>query len=64
MKPLQFAYRANRSVDDAINIALHFILQHLDSSETYARILFVDFTSAFNLISPSLLQDKLLAKRA
>ncbi|MFM9587201.1 reverse transcriptase domain-containing protein, partial [Streptomyces caniscabiei] len=47
LDPLQFAYRANRSVDDAVNMALHFILQHLDSSGTYARILFVDFSSAF-----------------
>ncbi len=29
LDPLQFAYRAIRSVDDP-NIALHFILQHLD----------------------------------
>ena len=36
------AYRANRSVDDAVNMALHFILQHLDSTGTYARILFVE----------------------
>jgi len=36
---LQFAYRANRSVDDMVNMALHFILQHLDSPGTYARIL-------------------------
>ncbi len=28
--PLQFAYRANRSVDDTVNMGLHFILQHLD----------------------------------
>ncbi len=48
--------RANRSVDDAVNIALHVILQHLDSSRTYARILFVDLSSAFNTII--LLQDK------
>uniref|UniRef100_A0A3B3I122 Reverse transcriptase domain-containing protein n=1 Tax=Oryzias latipes TaxID=8090 RepID=A0A3B3I122_ORYLA len=60
LDPLQFAYRANRSVDDAINLALHFILQHLDSPGTYARILFVDFSSAFNTILPSLLQEKLL----
>ncbi|KAL6108477.1 uncharacterized protein ACO6RY_18992 [Pungitius sinensis] len=40
-------------------MALHFILQHLDSPGTYARILFVDFSSAFNTIIPSLLQDKL-----
>ncbi|GAA6227793.1 uncharacterized protein LOC111577009 [Lates japonicus] len=56
---LQFAYRANRSVDDAVNMALHFILQHLDSPGTYAKILFVDFSSAFNTIIPALLQDKL-----
>uniref|UniRef100_A0A3B4GQJ3 Reverse transcriptase domain-containing protein n=1 Tax=Pundamilia nyererei TaxID=303518 RepID=A0A3B4GQJ3_9CICH len=59
LDPLQFAYRANRSVDDAINMALHFILQHLDSPGTYARILFVDFRSAFNTILPDHLRDKL-----
>uniref|UniRef100_A0A669BCS7 Reverse transcriptase domain-containing protein n=1 Tax=Oreochromis niloticus TaxID=8128 RepID=A0A669BCS7_ORENI len=59
LDPLQFAYRANRSVDDAINMALHFILQHLDSPGTYARILFVDFSSAFNTILPDHLQGKL-----
>ena len=59
---LQFAYRANRSVDDPVNMALHFILQHLESSGTYARILFVDFSSAFNTIIPAL--DKLRAECA
>ncbi|XP_061908007.1 uncharacterized protein LOC133653029 [Entelurus aequoreus] len=59
LDPLQFAYRANRSVDDAVNLALHFILEHLDSPGTYARILFVDFSSAFNTILPGLLRDKL-----
>ncbi len=49
--PLQFAYRANRSVDDAVNMGLHYILQHLDRPGTYARILFVDFSSAFNTIT-------------
>ncbi|KAK3531508.1 hypothetical protein QTP70_023863 [Hemibagrus guttatus] len=56
---LQFAYRANRSVDDAVNMGLHFILQHLDKSGTYVRLLFVDFSSAFNTIIPTLLQTKL-----
>ncbi|KAI9999457.1 hypothetical protein NQD34_018188 [Periophthalmus magnuspinnatus] len=60
LDPLQFAYRANRSVDDAINLALHSILQHLDTLGTYATILFVDFSSAFNTILPALLQDKLV----
>ncbi|KAK3545392.1 hypothetical protein QTP70_006945 [Hemibagrus guttatus] len=59
LDPLQFAYRANRCVDDAVNMALHFILQHLDSPGSYARILFVDFSSAFNTIIPALLRDKL-----
>ena len=52
LDPLQFAYRANRSVDDAVNMGLHFILQHLDSPGTCARILFVDFSSAFNTNTP------------
>jgi len=40
-------------------MALHFILQHLDSSGTYARILLLYFSSAFNTIIPAMLQDKL-----
>ncbi|KAK3553372.1 hypothetical protein QTP70_003538 [Hemibagrus guttatus] len=40
-------------------MALHFILQHLDSPGSYARILFVDFSPAFNTIVPALLRDKL-----
>ncbi len=59
LDPLQFAYRANRSMDDAVNMGLHYILQHLDKSGTYVRILFVDFSSAFNTIIPTLLQTKL-----
>ncbi len=54
LDPLQFAYRANRSVDDAVIMVLH-----LDRPRTYARILFVDFSSTFNTIIPSLLQPKL-----
>ncbi|KAL0153421.1 hypothetical protein M9458_051259 [Cirrhinus mrigala] len=59
LDPLQFAYRANRSVDNAVNMGLHYILQHLDKPGTYARILFVDFSSAFNTIIPDILQIKL-----
>ncbi len=35
LDPMQFAYQANRSVDDAVNMGLHYILQHLYSSGTY-----------------------------
>ncbi len=54
LDPLQFAYRANRSVDDAVNMGLHYVLQYLDRPGTYVRILFVDFSSAFNTIIPDL----------
>ena len=57
LDPHQFAYRANRSVDDAVALALHRILQHLEISGKYARVLFVDFSSAFNTIIPRKLLD-------
>ena len=60
MDPIQFAYRAGRSVDDAVSLLVHNVLQHLDSPKKYARILFIDFSSAFNTIVPSLLHQKLL----
>ncbi len=59
LDPLQFTYRANGSVDDAVNMGLHYVLQHLDRPGTYVRILFVDLSSAFNTIIPNLLLPKL-----
>lgn len=55
----QFAYKANRSTADAINTALHCVLTHLEHPGTYARLLFVDFSSAFNCIIPGRLVSKL-----
>ncbi|XP_055724603.1 uncharacterized protein LOC129815157 [Salvelinus fontinalis] len=51
LDPLQFAYRPNRSTDDAIT--LHTALTHLDKRNTYVRMLFIDYSSAFNTIVPS-----------
>lgn len=48
LDPLQFAYRANRSVDYAVNMGVHYILQHLDKPETFAKITFIDFNSAYH----------------
>ena len=59
LDPYQFAYRANRSVEDAVSFVLHTVLAHLDNRNSYARILFIDFSSAFNTISPSKLVTKL-----
>lgn len=44
----QFAYQANRPTEDAIAIALHAVLTHLEQPQNYARMLFVDYSSAFN----------------
>ena len=60
MDPHQFAYRSNRSVDDAVALGLHYVLQHLDNPQSYARILFVDYSSAFNTIIPEKLYKKLI----
>ncbi|KAI3374566.1 hypothetical protein L3Q82_021132 [Scortum barcoo] len=49
----------NRSTEDAVSIALHSVLSHLDNKNTYARLLFIDFSSAFNTIIPSKLITKL-----
>uniref|UniRef100_A0A4W5LAU3 Reverse transcriptase domain-containing protein n=1 Tax=Hucho hucho TaxID=62062 RepID=A0A4W5LAU3_9TELE len=59
LDPLQFAYRTNRSTDDAISIALHTALSHLDKRNTYVGMLFIDYSSAFNTIVPSKLITKL-----
>ena len=59
LDPYQFAYRSNRSTDDAISTALHTALTHLDTKDSYARMLFIDFSSAFNTIIPQHLISKL-----
>ncbi|KAK3506473.1 hypothetical protein QTP70_001255 [Hemibagrus guttatus] len=47
------------STDDAITTILHLSLSHLDKKETYVRMLFIDFSSAFNTIIPQHLIEKL-----
>jgi hypothetical protein len=39
LDPVQFAHRPKRSTDDAISIALHTALSHLDKRNTYVRML-------------------------
>ncbi len=57
--PYQFAYRVNRSTEDAISVALHSALNHLEKQQSYVRMLFVDYSSAFNTIIPDRLITKL-----
>ncbi len=40
-------------------MGLHYVLQHLERPGAYVRVLFVDFSSAFNTIIPNLLLPKL-----
>ena len=61
LDPLQFAYRHNRSTDDAVSQVLHTTLSHLDRQKGgYVRMLFIDYSSAFNTIVPSRLAEKLI----
>lgn len=55
----QFAYARNRSTCDAISTVTHLTLKHLESNDAYARMLFIDFSSAFNSIHPDILLRKL-----
>ncbi len=59
LDPLQFAYHSNRSTDDAIAFTLHTALSHLENKNTYVRMQFVDYSSAFNTIVPATLVAKL-----
>ena len=59
LDPFQFAYSKNRSTEDAISTALHSALSHLDNNNSYVRMLFIDFSSAFNTVIPSKLITKL-----
>ncbi len=53
LDPLQFAYRPNRSTDDAISQVLHSSLTHIyNKYGSYVRLLFIDYSSAFNTIVP------------
>ncbi|KAK3539371.1 hypothetical protein QTP70_003858 [Hemibagrus guttatus] len=56
---MHFAYRPNRSTYDAISTTLHLALTYLDNKDTYVRMLFIDFSSAFDTIIPQHLIEKL-----
>ncbi len=58
LDPLQFAYCPNRST--AISQVLHSSLTHIDSKNgIYVRLLFINYSSAFNNIVPIKLAVKL-----
>lgn len=52
----QFAYS---STEDAITIALHTVLRHLEHRESYVIMLLIDCSLAFRTIIPDILVSKL-----
>ncbi len=58
--PLKSENFITRSTDDAISLVLHSSLTHIDSKNgNYIRLLFIDYSSAFNTIVPTKLAVKL-----
>lgn len=47
-EPHQYSYRQNFCTDDAISAMSHQFLTHLENKDFYVRLVFLDFSSAFN----------------
>ena len=56
--PFQFAYKPNRSIEDAILTLLHNTFRHTNIPKSSVGILFADFSSAFITIKPYHLAKK------
>ena len=59
LDPLQFAYQAGKGVEDAKLFIIDRALKHLDKPRSHARLLFADFSSAFNKVQPHILINRL-----
>ncbi len=62
LDPSQFAYQAGRGVEDAKLFILNHLYKHLEKPQARARLLFADFSSAFNTLQPHLLIERLVSK--
>jgi hypothetical protein len=60
LDPLQFAYRAGKGVEDAKLFILNTLYKHLEKPKAHARLIFADFSSAFNTMQPHILVKKLI----
>lgn len=56
---LQFAFQERIGVDDAVLYMLHRAYSYLVEPGCYMRMLFLNFSSAYNTIRPPILTDKL-----
>ena len=60
LDPYHFAYKHNGSTEDATLTLLHNAYTHLEKPGSFVRILFINFSSAFNTIQPHLMASKIL----
>ncbi|KAK7880206.1 hypothetical protein WMY93_033125 [Mugilogobius chulae] len=60
LDPLQFAYQPSLGVEDAIIFLLHKVHTYLEEPKNTVRIMFFDFSCAFDTVQPVLLSKKLL----
>lgn len=59
LEPFQFTYWSGRGVEDATGTLLNMILRHLEGTKTFAKLLFIEISSAFNCVQPHILAKKL-----
>ena len=59
LDPLQFAYQTNKGIEDAKLFIRDKTLKHLEKPKAHVRLLFVDFSSAFNKLQPHILIERL-----
>ena len=60
LNPMQFAYREKRGTEDATISLIHAIAQHLESPGSYARVLFLDYSAAFNTMHTHILIKRMI----
>ncbi len=59
LDPLQFAYRVGRGVEDATVTLMDKVGKYLDAADCCVRILFMDFSSAFNTVNINIIWRRL-----
>lgn len=52
-------HKIHREVEDAVTL-INLLFRHLDGNGTHARLLFIDFSLAFNIFQPHILTRRLL----
>ena len=61
--PHQSAHKQGCGAEDAVTTLNLLIARHLDKPRTYAKELFLDFSSAFNTIQTNLLLNKIIQQK-